>query len=345
MLFLCVCLLVARPGFAQIDTQSNFQSHNVHVLTLTDLIVDQDDLQISLWGVETIQGHAEVIQFKGRMALEAKIGGEPIFCMSEGQSDRTFVAQCFNATQEDLSLFLLEEGYVSTDRLAVRDTEYEAIYLDAERRAHNVGKGIWGQDISSASAQQDYKTKRLIFVFLGILVLFMVGLGVLIFSMIAGFRRVLELQNRSLNLAGKERKLRDKEKMITAALIHAEIQDNKEKIEAYLMIHEDVLLNLKSSNHQIMRDIIQIQPALGRAVFDGNTSKLELFGSTLASEIIHYYARIKTHPDFVEFTSDTDISEMIKTVESAVEQVRKLRSISEDLIEDFINHALIKSAP
>lgn len=196
---------------------------------------------------------------------------------------------------------------------------------------------------SFSAFAQDGDVERIhIYGLLFLTVIFIIGFCTLALLIVNGFHRVLDAHNKSLNLADKERILRDKEKSITASMIYAEVIDNKEKIQAYLTIHEDMLLNLKAESKQKMGDIIQKQPVLGRSVFDGNTGKLELFGEHLASEIIHYYARIKTHPDYVEVSVGSPVEDVCSMIEGAVENAVKLDHLSDVLLDSFARYALVK---
>ncbi len=263
-------------------------------------------------------------------------------CNIKSQNITELTAQCSNSNQEDLSLFLIQEGFVSVDRHEVYGTLYEAAYLEAEKQARDLELGVWDQDSQRGSTSYVKQNDNFILATLSLVVIFMIGLAVVLFLMINGFRRVLELQNKALNLRGKDQALRHKEKAIVATMIYSEINENKEKIGAYLTIHEDMLKNYESSNHKKLGDIIQKQHVLSRSVFDGNTGKLEIFGERLASEIIHYYARIKTRPDYVEVTPETPREEVFELISHAVENAAKLLALSDLLLDSFEQHALIK---
>lgn len=241
-----------------------------------------------------------------------------------------------------MGLFLIQQGYVSVQRDAVFGTVYEVSYLNAERQARELGRGIWSEGVGNSTPQTIDQNRNFILATLSLVVIFMVGLAVVLFLMINGFRRVLDLQNKALNLRGKDQALRQKEKKIVAMMIYSEITENKEKIGAYLTIHEDMLKNFESSDQKRIGDIVQKQPVLSRSVFDGNTGKLDVFGERLASEIIHYYARIKTKPDHIEVQPDSADSEVIPVIRQAVDNASKLEALSKVILESFGQHALVK---
>lgn len=338
--FVCVFAVLLCFGVSGSYAQNQEQRFDVHVETLTRLV--SDDQKIELWGVETVLEDSSVLALKGRVELDDHINRQPVLCSLKSRSSGVINAQCANSRQQDLSLLLLQEGYVSVKRREVYGTLSESAYLEAERQARDAGLGMWDQNTSTASSPSFKQNSNFILATLSLVVIFMIGLAVVLFLMINGFRRVLDLQNKALNLRGKDQALRHKEKSIVAMMIYSEINENKEKIGAYLTIHEDMLKNYEASSQQKLGDIIQKQPVLSRSVFDGNTGKLEIFGERLASEIIHYYARIKSKPDYLEVTPDTPREDVLSLISNAVDSAAKLLALSDLLLDSFEQHALIK---
>ncbi len=339
-------MLSPALSYAQVQAyeqkKSNEISINARVLDSTTLISGK--MKISLWGVENLSSKSLIFDLKARQALEHKIGNKNITCVIKGRIENNFVkAQCINSREEDLSLFLLRFGFASANRREIYKTIYEVPYLRAEEYAKNNGNGIWG-DSGNLDEKQ---SKNFLMAAIILIVVFVLAIGVLSIYFMRVVSRVIEIQNKSIDLAAKERSLKDKEKYIIASMINAEIRSNKAKIEAYLRIYEETLKNINDSNkfleYKKSGDIIQRQPSLSRSVFDGNTSKLDLFGSRLASEVIHYYARIKTRPDYVEIKPDTSHKKVKEIIENAVNNAKKLDKVSDKLLDSFVQHSLIKN--
>lgn len=335
--FCCFFFFLVFISFGNAQTQE--KSFSVFVESLTRLGTGNETIE--LWGIDVVADFSSVHALTGRVALDVKIAKQPVFCSIRSQNQNFVKAQCTNSAKDDLSLFLIQGGYVSVNRREVYGTLYEEAYLEAERQARDSGVGIWGNAISLSESNSFDENNNFILATLSIVVIFMVGLAVVLFLMINGFRRVLDLQNKAINLRGKDQALRHKEKNIVAVMIYSEIAENKEKIGAYLTIHEDMLKNFEVSDNQKLGDIIQKQPVLSRSVFDGNTGKLEIFGERLASEIIHYYARIKSKPDYVEITSDTPREDVTSLIGNAVDSAKKLLVLSDMLLGSFEQHALV----
>lgn len=174
------------------------------------------------------------------------------------------------------------------------------------------------------------------------------GLSLLAFFIMRGFRGVIKLQNQSLSLAARERSLKDKEKYVFATMLVSEIESNLAKIQAYIMIYEeaynDFLDPKKEPKYKKSGEVVQKQPALNRSVFDGNTDKLDQLGVNLASETIHYYARIKTIPDYEELTSDRPEPEAKELINGFLKRAKKMEEVSNTLMTSFLQHGLIKLA-
>ncbi len=335
--------LMAGVSYAQVNPEeiSKEISINARVLDSTTLLSGKT--KISLWGVEKIDTKSPVFSLKIRQALEDKIGGRNILCVVKSKVGEDIVkAQCINSKEEDLSMFLLHEGYASADRKEIYKSIYEIPYLNAEQSAQASNNGVWGGAEDSGYKQ----SKKFLMGSLILIIVFVLALVFLSFHLMRGFSRVVDIQNQSIDLAAKERALKDKEKYIIASMIDAEIRSNKAKIKAFLTIYEETLRGLSDSGkaleYQKTGDIVQKQPVLSRSVFDGNTGKLDLLGSRLSSSIIHYYARIKTSPDYIEIKPDTTLNESREIIESVIENANKLSEVSDRLTDSFVQHALIK---
>jgi len=154
-----------------------------------------------------------------------------------------------------------------------------------------------------------------------------------------GFQKVIAAQNQNMDMVTRERQLRDKERKIFATMLDSEIKANKSKIEAYLVVYEEMLKDLtnteRSPKYKKTGDIVQAQPALGRSVFDRNANKLDILGDSLSSEVIHFYARIKSSPDYINLEPDTPDEEALAVVEKALKDAGRLNKIADRLIDSL----------
>ena len=355
-IFMAAVLLVSAGGFgkaqaqnvkAESPTRQTYEEKEYDVTVKDVNYLISGKTKILLWGVERINPNAAVFNLKARNILENKIGGKPVVCTTQAKKGNVISAQCINYAEEDLSLFLLQQGVVSADRTSIHGSVYEAPYVEAERIAQENKYGVWASSEEYSTTPGDKQTKNFMFGAFLLVAVFIMALIVLGFFVMRGFGRAIDVQSRSLDLAMKERDLKEKEKLVIASMINSEVKENKSKVEAYLLVYEEMLRDFSdegtSSTYQKTGEVIQKQPALCRVVFDGNTNKLDLFGGALASNLVHYYARIKTNPDYIEVAPDVAIEKVRKIIVTAVDNAKKLDDISASLLEKLADHEAMKS--
>ncbi|MBI1300714.1 MAG: hypothetical protein GC137_03555 [Alphaproteobacteria bacterium] len=298
--------------------------------------------RINLWGIEKIGVKDPLFNLEARDQLEYIIGAKTSTCVIRSREEGFDVtAQCSNSGDKDLALFMLQNGYVTADRLAIKDTPFDNIYRQAEKLAQHEGKGAW-MTKPTGEIRGDTQTRHFMIGSFALLFVFLIA----VVYIMRGFKKITDMQNQSLELAMKERSIRNKEKYVLASMLHSEIRANKAKINAYLTIYEETLRGMKekpSGKYHKTGEIIQKQPALDRSVFDGNTSKLDLLGASLSSSVIHYYARIKSQPDYVEVDPDMPEEKVKELVEKCINHAKKLDLISDKLQNSFKEHALLQN--
>jgi endonuclease YncB( thermonuclease family) len=335
LLFLTVA--VSAPAFAQQkdDAGKQFQTK---ALASGAASLRAGENTIRLWGVDAAEGTTARQRIAARAALDNLIGNRAVQCEMTSRSNSTIVAQCVNASDIDIGLFMLQNGHVVADRSAVYGTAFEEPYINAERQAQTSGAGLWAAETAGDGGNGE--TKGLLIAAVGLLALLLAGFGFLTIVVISGLKKIISGQDRSIGFLTKERDLRVQERRIVASMLDAELRANKSKIEAYLVIYEEMLKNLREPEkaHQYTKagDIVQMQPALDRAVFERNTDKMDLLGKKLCSEVIHFYARIKTNPDYVNLNPDMPAEEAVAVVDRAVKSARHLDDILRKVIENFI---------
>ncbi len=316
----------------------------VHVVDSTRLATG--DVTIFLWGIEKVESGTATFHLKARNVLEKKIGDGQVFCtVKQKVSAKSVKAQCINSKEEDLSLFLLRQGYASAARLEIDGSIYEQPYLDAEKQAQGGGKGVWMDDPALRYSGDAQNERFLVSVFI-VGAVFILVFAVLCFYIMRGFSRIIDVQNQSMNLAAKDRALQDKEKYIIASMIDAEVKSHKEKIDAYITVYEEALQEVihdyESSQYHKGGGVLQQNPSLDRCIFDGNAGKLDLLGSIVAGRIIAYYGHVQKSSDYIEINPDMPKEEVRHNIEGAVEHAQMLRALSEQLAALLVQHALIK---
>lgn len=335
-LLLLAAIIFAPAAHAQQNTEN--KQFQVKALAAGAATLRAGENTIKLWGVDDSEGGSARQRIAARAALDNLMGNRPVQCEMVGRSGNMITAQCVNASDIDLGLFMLQNGHVIANRAVIYGTDFEEPYLAAERQAERGSSGLWAAEAASGNGGGD--TKVLLIAALGLLGSLLAGVAFLIFTTLSGFKKITSGQNKSIDFMAKERDLRMQERKIVAAMLDAELRANKSKIEAYLVIYEEMLKNLREPEkaHQYTKagDIVQMQPALDRAVFERNTDKMDLLGKKLSSDVIHFYARIKTNPDYVNLNPDMPAAEAVEVVDKAVKAARHLDDVLRKVIENFI---------
>ena len=326
------------PAAAQ---PQRFEASKVRATNAATLMAGQT--AIKLWAVQTVESQSAAFNLRGRTALDNAVAQAKITCEVKGREGSAVFAQCTNAQDQDLSLSMLQEGFVTVDRGAVYGTVFEDAYIQAEMQAQSRGIGVWGGDKGENKGGNDGNL-MVIFGFI-LFVCIIAAFIVLSIIIMRGFQKVVTAQNENVEMLSKERKLRDKERGIVAVMLDSELKANKAKIEAYRVVYEEMLKTFKDPDrpprYKKSGDIIQRQPALARQVFDRNTDKLDMLGARLSSEVIHFYARIKSTPDYVNLEPTTPVEEAVSILEKALDGARRLDDLAGKLLESFASGGII----
>lgn len=126
----------------------------------------------------------------------------------------------------------------------------------------------------------------------------------------------------------REGELRARERLVIAASMESELLANKTKIEAFLLIYQELLRSLrdpgKAPKYKLGGEIVHEKPALSRNIFDAYISRLELFGPTIAGELSQLYAQIEEDPEYKTLNPEMSQDQAINMVESIVLNAKNL---------------------
>ena len=315
--------------------RNNFETQARAVSAVT---VMSGKTPIRLWGIEPAESIDPSTKLHARTPLDNLINGKKISCELKAKAALDIQAQCVNSDDQDLSLYMLQQGFVTADRAAIYGTVFESAYIQAEARAQDKGIGIWATPASGSSGRAADGVLMLSFGF----ILFLCIIGAFTFLSIIvmrGFQKVVDAQSDNIEMIMKERKLRNQEREVVAIMLDSELKANKAKIEAYLAVYEEMLGSIKDPErppkYKKSGDILQRQPALARSVFDRNTDKIDILGIRLSSELVHFYARIKSNPEYVNLEPDMELDEVLDIIERSLKHARRLNDLARRLLDSF----------
>lgn len=341
--------LSVNKGFAQVadSTVSSpriFSARMVAIDPATLAVKREGSSQhipVKLWGIQPISQVPAQFELSARTALGNVIGSDIVECEVKEQITGAIFAQCVTDDDVDLSLFMIQQGYVSVDRAAILGTIFEDAYIQAEMRAQDEGQGIWGSGGEKVERPDDtLQSGYVLFVMGFVLFLFIIMAFTFVTIVIMrGFKNILTLQNENLNMLSREQRLRNKEREIVSAMLDTEMKANKAKTEAYIVVYDEILGTLKDPDrtpkYKTSGDIVQKQPVLSRSVFDRNTDKIYVLGRQLASKLVEFYAEVKSNPEYINLDPEMKIEDAIRIVEKALSRARQLNQMADVLIDEF----------
>lgn len=341
LLLLAQCFLFgfSISTFAQDETgaQNRIFKTKMRASSASELMAGK--IAVHLWGIESIAAALPAFKLKARGELADVVADGDVECEIKRRDVSGIFAQCQNATGLDLGLYMIQQGYASVDRTAVYGSVFEDVYVQAEREAQQKNMGIWAHGSGGADGGSGLNGSVLLMIGGAFLLGVITVIGALSFVMKRGFQKLLDAQQVNTDLMMKERKLKDKERSIVATMIDTELKANKSKIEAYLVVYEEMLNALKDPErppkYKKAGDIVQAQPVLSRAIFDRNNDKLDVLGHELSSDLVHFYARIKTNPDYQNLEPDMSLDKAIELVAEAVYSAQRMNDLADNLIEAF----------
>ena len=252
----------AMPALAQepdVQTSRTFKA-KMRAVDAGSLVAGKT--KVVLWGVRSVDNLPVLLAEKGRIKLDNAVEDGVVECELKSRNSQHLIAQCVNQDDQDLGLLMLQEGYVSVDRGVVYGSLFEEPYLQAEGNAQSGEIGIWASHEETGSGGADASWLIVMAIILFIVIL--AAVGILSFIIMRGFEKVIDAQNRNIDMMGRERKLKNKERSVVASMLDSEIKANKSKIEAYLVVYEEMLADMNNPQRQPKYkkagDIVQKQP-------------------------------------------------------------------------------------
>ena len=296
---------------------------------------------IRLWGIEPIDSLSPAVALKARTVLDNAIGPDKVTCEIKRRDGDSVLAQCVNARDQDLGLLMLQQGYAVAQRAAVYGTVFEQPYIQAETSAQKNKIGVWSVDKTGGTSGNMFWYGLALIVLLALVS----ALGALAFIVMRGFQKMTDAQKQNVEMASRERDVREKERAIVGVMLDSELKANKAKIEAYVAVYEEMLRGLRDPDrppkYKKSGDIVQKQPALERSVFVRNTDKLDMLGSRVSSALVHFYARIKSNPEYITLEPAMPLEEAVATLEQCLARAKRLQDLADDLLEHFATSGIV----
>jgi endonuclease YncB( thermonuclease family) len=353
------CLMFAVPALAQQPaaqppapaaqpageaTPAGLPERIIRPMRATDpMTLKAEGVNIRLWGIKPAQTSETPLELKALDLMDALIQEQQVNCKIVGGAFPELTARCTTQGNQDLALALLEGGYVVVDRQQTYNSVFATGYEKAQETARLRGKGIWrylaeSDDGGQAGGPKWMKPYMDWLMPVGLVFGPLLGLCVMALVLRAGLSRIASRQEDEAGaVAHKEAALQLREKRVLVSTLEGELEENKNKIDAYIVIYGDLLSHLKepggTPKYQQAGDIVQKHPAFSKTVFESNVAKLSLLDMKAAGLVSRLYASLPRDPEYINLEPDVPLETAVKLVEKIVADAENLRAPIEAALE------------
>ncbi|MEZ0259734.1 MAG: thermonuclease family protein [Alphaproteobacteria bacterium] len=291
---------------------------------------------IRLWGIRPASTAETPLELKALDLMDGLIQEGQVNCRIMPKSTWTnIVARCSTSENQDLALELLSTGFVVVDRDQTYGTVFATSYETAQEKARLAGAGVWKLlklEENPQGGVPAWLKPHMDFLLPFALIFGPFG-GLVIVGLVMWYwlKRMATAQEQDQEQASrKEAMLLTRERQVLVTTLEGELSENKNKIDAFLVIYGDMLQSLKDPNetpkYQQGGDIVQKHPRFSRTVFESNVSKLSLLDIKLAGKVSKLYSSMPKEEEYINLEPGVPL-------ETAVQLVEKVLKDAETLID------------
>lgn len=347
--------VLATPAFAQAPSVPAAPPASVEsAQRLPDRIlrpmraIDQQTLRaegvtIRLWGIQPAQTYETPLALKALDVMDKLIQEQVVNCKIVGGVMPELIGRCATQNNQDLALELLGRGYAIVDRQQTYDSVFATGYEKAQEAARLNARGIWAM---VAREEREDPTPKWLQPYMGFLLplalIFGPLLGLIVIAIVAhGWLRSMARAQLAETAAAhqKESALEARERQVLITTLEVELTENKNKIEAFLVIYGDMLRTLKdpteTPKYRQVGDIVQKHPNFSKTVFEANVNKLSLLDMKLAGQISKVYSSLPRETEYINLDQNVPVDTAIKLVEKVMRDTEELLAPVANLISDL----------
>jgi len=285
---------------------------------------------IRLWGIKPAQSADTPLELQALDLMDTLIQEQQVNCKIEGGIMPELVGRCTVQSNQDLALELLSNGYVIVDRRQTYNTVFATAYSKAEEEARRDGKGVWASMMNDKAGKGIPKWMQSETILP--LVLFggpLIGFLLVAFVLWVFMNRVTDSQSSgSREAEHKEALLQTRERQVLVSTLEGELAENKNKIEAFLVIYGDMLRSLREGTetpkYQQVGDIVQKHPSFSKTVFEANVGKLSLLEMKLAGHLSKLYSAMPKEQEYINLDQSVPLETAVKLVEKVLKEAEDL---------------------
>ena len=304
-------------------------------IAIDPMTLRAEGVVIRLWGIKPAQSSDTPLELKALDLMDKLIQEQQVNCKIMGGTMLEMVARCTTQSTQDLALELLSAGYVIVDRRQTYNTVFASSYEKAQEDARVKKAGVW----SLVTSDEDQKDSNGIPKWLQPHMAFLIPMalifgpfgGLLVVSLIMWYwlKRMAYVQEQETEQTNrKEAMLVNRERHVLISTLEGELMENKNKIEAFLVIYGDMLRTLKDTTeipkYQQSGDLVQKHPAFGRAVFEANVGKLSLLDIKVAGQVSKLYSAMPKEQEYINLEPNVPLDTATKLVEKVMKDAEYL---------------------
>jgi len=163
--------------------------------------------------------------------------------------------------------------------------------------------------------------------------------GGIAFVILRRIGAILDLQQKAFKLSEREQQVHSQENSVLLNMLNAELRANRSKLEAYTIIYQETLTDLKNTQkepqYRKLGDLIQMQPSLRNDVYKKNTHRLDGLGAGLAEKIVEFYTQFPDEVEYRDIEPDADSYDVANLVDSVLTNAKTIAETLDQLIQDI----------
>ncbi len=308
-----------------------------------------EGVSIRLWGIKPAQSGDTPLELRALDLMDGLIQEQQVNCKIEGGAIPELIGRCTVQSSQDLALELLTKGFVVVDRHQTYNTVFATNYAKAEEAARAAGNGVWAfvkqaEDGTGGVPKWMQSEVLLPLVLFGGPLLGLLVVAFVLWRFMDGISSAQTSENRQAE--HKEALLQTRERQVLVSTLEGELAENKNKIEAFLVIYGDMLRSLKEGTetpkYQQVGDIVQKHPSFSKTVFEANVPKLNLLEMKLAGHVSKLYSALPKEQEYINLDQNVPLETAVKLVEKVLKDAENLLAPINQVIDELQAAAKLK---
>ncbi|MEZ0223576.1 MAG: thermonuclease family protein [Alphaproteobacteria bacterium] len=289
---------------------------------------------IRLWGIKPAQTSETPLELQALDRMDSLIQEGEVDCkIMPGSQMPDLLGRCISQSHQDLAIELLSSGFVIVDRRQTYNSIFATAYEQAQEKARLSSAGVWSFVNKANDPKNGLPGWMQPYVSVVLPIALIVGPfgGLLLVSLIMWYwlKRMASAQEQeSEQSSRKEAMLLTRERQVLVSTLEGELIENKNKIEAFLVIYGDLLRTLKDPNevpkYQQGGDIVQKHPSFSKTVFEANVNKLSLLDIKLAGKVSKLYSSMPKDQEYINLEPGVPLDTAVQLVEKVLKEAEAM---------------------